>query len=476
MSTASVILEGTADREKRLVATSSVIAAIFLTSMKIVVGLLTGSLGILSEAAHSGLDLAAAAVTLFAVRVSGRPADREHTYGHGKVENLSALFETLLLLVTCVWIIYEAFQRLFFKDVHVEITIWAFVVMGISIIIDLSRSRALAIVAKKYHSQALEADALHFSTDIWSSAVVIGGLFLVRAAEWLNLPLLGKADSLAALGVAGIVVYVSLQLGRRTIAGLLDGIPGGVRDEIKNLLAALPGVQEVERVRVRRSGADAFADVVLKIGRDIALERAHEIAGRAEKAVRQILPSADVVVQVNPVRSSDEGLLTNIRLLAARHNLGAHGIRIYTARDRRSLELHLEVNDSLSVAEAHSQADAFEQELRATLPDLDRIVTHIEPAGDESAAQAADRVDAAQIAEILKGLPKELGIAFQPHGVTVHHHDDERSVSFHCVVDPKMAMIDAHTLTEKIEGALREHVPNVGRIVIHVEPPNAVDQ
>jgi cation diffusion facilitator family transporter len=476
MALVSTGAPGQADREKRLVALSSVIAAVFLTGMKIVVGILTGSLGILSEAAHSGLDLAAAAVTLFAVRVSGRPADREHTYGHGKVENLSALFEAVLLLVTCVWIIYEAIQRLFFRSVEIDINIWSFLVMSTSIIIDFSRSRALARVAKKYKSQALEADALHFSTDIWSSTVVIAGLVLVRASEWFNVPLLAKADSVAAMGVAGIVVYVSLQLGRRTVAGLLDGIPGGVRDEIIRLLSAIPDIQGVERVRVRHSGADSFADVILKIGRDTALERAHEIATRAETAVRQVLPSADVVVQVNPVQSSDEGLLTNVRLLAARHGLGAHGIRIYTSRDRRSLELHLEVDDSLSVNAAHEQADAFEKELRAALPDIEQIVTHIEPTGDESAAHQAKRVDAAQVAEVLKGLPEELGFAFHPHGVTVHHHDSENSVSFHCAVDAKMAMTDAHALTEKIEQALRAQVPNLGRVVIHVEPPNAVDE
>lgn len=465
-----------ASREKRFVALSSVIAAIFLTSMKIVVGLLTGSLGILSEAAHSGLDLVAAVVTLFAVRVSGRPADREHTYGHGKVENLSALFETVLLLVTCVWIIYEAIQRLFFKSVDVEVTIWSFLVMATSIVIDFSRSRALARVAKKYSSQALEADALHFSTDIWSSSVVIGGLVLVRAADLLNLPALAKADALAAVGVAMIVVYVSLQLGRRTVAGLLDGIPSGVRDEIIQLIGAFPEVQEVERVRVRHSGADAFADVMLKVGRDTAFERAHDIATRAEAAVREVLPGADVVVQLNPVRSADEGLLANVRLLAARHGLGAHGIRIYTARSGRSLELHLEVNDALSVDQAHTQADEFERELRAALPDIDQIVTHIEPTGDESAAHPAKRVDEQRVAEILKGLPAQLGIPFQSHGVTVHHHNGENSVSFHCAVDPKMAMIDAHSLTVQIEKTLRAELPNLGRVVIHVEPPNAVDE
>ena len=199
-----------ADREKHMVALSSVLAAVFLTAMKIVVGLLTGSLGILSEAAHSGLDLVAAAVTYFAVRVSGRPPDFEHPYGHGKIENLSALFETLLLLLTCVWIFYEAIQRLFFKNVEVETSIWAFVIMAISIGVDFTRSRALARAAKKYDSQALEADALHFSTDIWSSSVVIAGLGLVWLAENLGIEWLKHADAVAAMGVAVIVFLAQL--------------------------------------------------------------------------------------------------------------------------------------------------------------------------------------------------------------------------------------------------------------------------
>ncbi|MRR31299.1 cation transporter, partial [bacterium] len=227
-------IEATATKEKNNAALSSVIAAVGLTTFKIIVGVLTGSLGILAEAAHSGLDLVAAMVTLFAVRVSGRVADEEHTYGHGKVENLSALFETLLLLATSVWIIYEAIQRLFFKSVQVEISIWAFLVMGTSIVIDFTRSRILYAAAKKHNSQALEADALHFSTDIWSSSVVIVVLILVKISELSpKLSFLHKADAVAAMGVALIVIYVSFQLGMRTVQALLDSAPKGSEERIK---------------------------------------------------------------------------------------------------------------------------------------------------------------------------------------------------------------------------------------------------
>ena len=246
------------------------------------------------------MDLVAAIITLFAVRLSGKPPDEQHTYGHGKIENLSAMFETGLLLITCGWIIYEAIQRLFIKSVHVEASAWAFGIMILSIVVDYNRSRALSGIARKYNSQALEADALHFSTDIWSSAVVILGLVLVRLADTLNIPYLAQADAVAALVVAGIVIFVSLQLGRRTIAGLLDEIPVGLRDEVVDILKQVPGVRKVKHVRLRWSGAEAFVDVVITARKDVSFKRSHEIATHAEKAIQEYLPEAEVTVHIEP--------------------------------------------------------------------------------------------------------------------------------------------------------------------------------
>src|SRR5438309_2858713 len=209
-------------REKRTVALNSVVAAVVITTLKLIVGIATGSLGVLSEAAHSGLDLVAAVVTLFSVRVSDKPADADHQYGHGKVENFSAFIETGLLLLTCIWIVYEAFKRLFFHHVEIEPSLAAFVVMFFSMIVDYWRSRALGRIAAKYDSQALEADALHFSTDIWSRGLVVLGLLLVMIGRTYGIGWLRDADPVAALVVAGVVVYVSWRLARRTIDALLD--------------------------------------------------------------------------------------------------------------------------------------------------------------------------------------------------------------------------------------------------------------
>jgi cation diffusion facilitator family transporter len=473
MTIGSIEWQQQADREKHRAALSSVLAAIFLTLVKLVVGILTGSLGILAEVAHSGLDLVAAAVTLFAVRVSGRPADQEHTYGHGKVENLSALFETALLLVTCAWIIYEAIQRLFFKEVVVETSIWAFLVMFLAIAVDYSRSRLLYRVAKKYDSQALEADALHFSTDIWSSSVVIAGLALVALSNWLGIPWLAKADSVAAIGVAGIVIWVSLQLGSRTVMALLDGVPASERDAVLRAVR-VPGVVEVKQVRVRRSGPEAFADVRLTISRDVSFERTHDIAAAAEAAVQKILPGADVVVQVEPVRADHEGWVTTTRLLAARHGLGAHGIRIYDlGKGGHSVELHLEVSDDLSLDAAHAEATAFEQALREAIPSITQVITHIEPTGDAIARRESTAMDEANVRRVVENLSEDTGFRCHPHDVTVRRAGGELQVTFHCTMEADTPITDAHALTEQVESALRSQVPHLGRVVIHVEPTGA---
>ena len=290
-----------AEREKKSAASSSVYAALALTGFKLVVGLLTNSLGILAEAAHSGLDLVAALVTFVAVSYSGKPADLGHQYGHGKIENLSALFESLLLLVTCVWIIYESVQRLFVKSVEVDVSFLAFLVMAVSIVIDYSRSRILYKAARKHNSQALEADALHFSTDIWSSSVVIVGLVAVRLAQLFpGFALLGNADALAAFLVALIVIYVSLQLGARTVQGLLDHAPKGLREEIVRTIGTIPGIRECHKVRVRMSGAGIFVDLHIVVDAGQSLEGAHELTKEAEESVKRLARDADVTIHVDP--------------------------------------------------------------------------------------------------------------------------------------------------------------------------------
>ena len=298
-----------AQKEKSAAALSSVIAAIGLTIFKIIVGVATNSLGILAEAAHSGLDLMAAIMTFFAVRVADKPADKRHPFGHGKVENVSALFETLLLLATSGWIIYEALHRLNAPETHVEVSIWSFIVMGTSIVIDVSRSRMLYAAAKKHNSQALEADALHFSTDIWSSSVVILGLILVLIARWFpNLAFLEKGDAVAALVVAAIVIFVSGELGIRSIQSLLDAAPkNGERDRIIKEISKMEDIADVHAVRIRSSGAGWFVDMHVTMNGRLSLKRSHAMTEVIEKKVQKILPGSDVTVHVEPLEKAEIG-------------------------------------------------------------------------------------------------------------------------------------------------------------------------
>lgn len=301
MEIAGSVSTESAQREKSWAAGSSVVAAVGLTGFKIVIGIATGSLGILAEAAHSGLDLVAAVMTFLAIRISGKPADRNHPYGHGKVENLSALFETLLLLITCAWIIYSAVDRLMAHSVEIEVTFWSFAVMATSIIVDASRSRILYRAAKRYNSQALEADALHFSTDIWSSGVVILGLAGVKASEWWpSLGALRYADAVAAIIVAFIVIYVSVKLGFRTVEALTDTIAPGLEEKVTSAVEVLPGVMNCHNVRVRYSGPHAFVDIHVLVDGEQTLRAAHDLTEEIERAIQRVLPDADVTVHPEP--------------------------------------------------------------------------------------------------------------------------------------------------------------------------------
>lgn len=282
-----------AEKEKKRVALISVFAAIFLTGSKLLIGILTGSLGILSEALHSGLDMVAAVITYFSVRISDKPADMRHHYGHGKVENFSALMETILLLITCVWIVYEAMNRLISGNTHIEISVWSYVVVVSSIVIDVTRSRALAKVAKKHNSQALEADALHFSTDIWSSAVVLFGLICAQFGFFF-------ADSVAALVVALIVLLVSYKLGKKAIDVLLDKAPAHHMAIVEEALEATPEVKRYHNLRIRAAGADTFIKVNIHLDPDLSLKQVHEICDAIEKDISSKIVRSEVFIHAEP--------------------------------------------------------------------------------------------------------------------------------------------------------------------------------
>jgi cation diffusion facilitator family transporter len=456
-------------REKRAVAGNSVLAALVITGLKIVVGVLTQSLGILSEAAHSGLDLVAALVTFFSVRVSDKPADADHQYGHGKVESFSAFIETGLLLLTCVWIVYEAGKRLFFHNVEIEPSPAAFVVMFLSIAVDSWRSRALGKMATKYDSQALEADALHFSTDIWSSAVVILGLALVWAGRAYRVEWMRQADPIAALFVAGVVVTVSWRLARRTIDALVDAAPAGVRNQIMERIESVDGVLEVERVRIRKSGSRYFADVSLGLARNFTFQRSEQVSETVTARVREILPDADVMVHSAPRARHAENIFDRLRGVAARHNFNVHDISVQDLAGELHVEQHLELDERLSMKEAHDEVTRVEAEMRSEIPEIATILTHIEsePATIETGEQI---VLEPGLEQRMRNVVKEFPEVMDVHDFQFKRIRNRLYVSCHCTLPDDMPLSQVHDVQTGLETRFKQDAPQLFRVLIHPEP------
>jgi len=455
--------------EKRGVAGNSVLAALAVTTFKIAVGISTGSLGILSEAAHSGLDLLAAIITFLSVRVSDKPADSQHQYGHGKVENFSAFIETGLLLLTCVWIVYEAVRRLFFHHADVEPSLAAFVVMFVSMAVDFWRSRALGKIASKYDSQALEADALHFSTDIWSSAVVVLGLLLVLLGGKYKVSWLAAADPVAALVVAVIVVYVSSRLARRTIDALLDAAPGEERAKITDAIGKVDGLLEVDRVRIRRAGNRYFADVTIGLARNVTFQRSEQISDAVTDAVHQVLPGADVVVHSTPRAVNTENIFDRVRAVATRRNLNVHDVSVQDLGGRLHVEQHLELDERLSLKDAHDQVTMLEAEIREDVPEIFSILTHIE--SEPATIETGDEiVRDAELEHRLRQVADEFSEVLDMHDVEMKRVGGRLYVSCHCTMSDELPLSRVHDISTELEIRFKQKAPELFRVLIHPEP------
>lgn len=451
-------------REKKNVALSSVIAAVFLTLLKLVVGLQTNSLGILSEAAHSGLDLIAAALTYLAVRIADRPPDREHHYGHGKIENVSALLQTILLFITCAWIIWEAVHRLATHESHVEATVWSFLVMLIAIVVDIGRSRALARIARKHHSQALEADALHFSSDVWSSSVVILGLVFVS----LGYPVV---DAIAAIGVALLVLFVSYRLGRRTIDALMDRVPEGLYDRVMDAIRNVQGVEEVRSIRLRPSGARVFVDAVVAIRRTTPFERAHTIIDAVEGAVHALMPSIDVVIHPEPYESQDETMADKIRMIVIGKGLRApHNLEVHNTNGRYHIDFDLEYQQGKSFTEAHEISSEIEKEIRQTVPSVETVTIHME----EYQPSESEFVDVTESeSSLLQSIRTQVGQYAENitcSEVRLLKAGNKFNLTLTCQVEKTKTLEEVHRTISEIESMLYATFPQIRRITIHAEP------
>jgi cation diffusion facilitator family transporter len=451
--------------EKERAAAGSIAASAGLTIAKAVIGLLTGSLAILSEAAHSLVDLAATVLTYFAVRVSGKPADAEHQFGHGKVESVSALAEAAVLFVLAAVVIFEAAQRLFGDHPNtVEATPAAFAIIVVSVVVDFFRARTLGRVAAATSSQALEADALHFSSDMWSSIAVLIGLAGV-ALGYL------RADAAAALIVAVFICIAGWRLGRRTIDTLTDTAPAGVSERVTAIAHRVPGVVTVERVRARPAGAVLFIELSVGLSRTLPLDRVAAIKERLAREVRAEFSEAEVTIITEPRALDDETVRERVMLIARNSGLAVHHIAVQALAEHLSVSVDLEVEGTLALAAAHDIASQLEESIREELGPEVEVETHIEPlpalllAGRDAAP--------ARVAEIrgaLTAITTEITGLGETHDVRVRETTDGEIVNFHCQVDPTLSVSAAHALVDTVERRLRRRFPAIARVIGHAEP------
>jgi cation diffusion facilitator family transporter len=450
---------------KERVALTSIAASGGLTIAKAAVGVLSGSLALLSEAAHSALDFAATVMTWYAVRISGKPADEEHHYGHGKVESVSALIETGLLFVLSGLVMWEAAKRLSGAEGHaVEATIWAFAVIIVSIVVDFLRARLLYRVAAETASAALEADALHFGSDMWSSIAVLIGLVAVA----LGFP---WADSAAAIIVAVFIVVAGWRLGRRTVETLTDTAPEGAAARISAIASRISGVVGIDRVRARSVGPTLFVDLVVAVSRTLPLDRVAQIKAALTQAIRAELPEAEVDVATEPRALSDETVLERVMVIARNRALAVHHITVHAIEGRLAISLDLEVDGRLSLAAAHDIADGLEAAVREELGPEVEVETHIEPLqmwGLAGRDAANERV--AAVREALTAIAANIAFVGQIHDVRVRETAEGEIVNFHCQVDPTLTVQDVHEKVDDVERALRREFPTIKRVIGHAEP------
>ncbi len=451
--------------DKERAALGSIAASASLTVAKAVVGLSTGSLAILSEAGHSLLDLSATVLTYVTVRISGKPADAEHQYGHGKVESVSALAQTALLFALGVAVIWEAVERLIGMQPHaVEATPAAFAIIAASILVDFFRARTLRRVAQQTASEALGADALHFSSDLWSSVAVLIGLGGVALGY-------ASADAAAALVVAVFICIAGWRLGRRTIDTLTDTAPVGVSERVAAIARRMPGIVGVDRVRARPAGAVLFVDLDVDVSRTLPLDRVSAIKERLARAVRDEIPRAEVTITIEPRALDDETVRERVMMIAHNRGVAIHHVAVQAISGRLSVSVDIEVDGMLPLAAAHELASGLEDAIREALGPEVEVETHIEPLPtDVLAGRDASAARIKEVGAVLAERAAEIGGLDEVHDVRVRETPEGEIVNFHCRVDPALSVRAVHDLVDAVERGLQQRFPTIRRVIGHAEP------
>lgn len=451
-------------QRKESAALISMFASAAIAVFKLIAGIMSGSLALISEAGHALIDFGATVLTWFAVRTSEKPADDEHHYGHGKIEAVAALAETGLLIGLAIYVLYEAIHRLRTGGEPVAITWPVIAVLVVSILVDFNRWRHLTKVSKETNSVALAADALHFSSDLVSSTMVLIGLGVV----YLGYPM---ADSIAAIAVALFIFVAGLRLGKRTVDTLLDAAPSGASDKVRSALENVTGIITVEHVRVRPAGSTLFVEALVSVPRLLALEHVETIKRAASEAIRAAMPEAEPTITAEPRAMDDESILERVILIAAKRRVPIHHVTVQTIGTRLSVSLDVEVDGRMSLAAAHQIATKLEAAIRADLGPETEVETHIEPLEAQGLkGKDVNEDERIMVAQDILRLARDFSLITEVHDLRVRRTEKGLVVTLHVRADPQATVSDVHTVVDQLEHAARTAQPDIARIITHAEP------
>jgi cation diffusion facilitator family transporter len=441
---------------QRRTALVSVGAAAALAAIKLGAGVASGSLGLVSEALHSGTDLVAAVLTFFAIGVAGRPADRAHQYGHGKAEHLAALGEAAVLALVSVAVAALAVARLTgAAESEVDTAWWLFAVVAVVLAIDLSRTVVSWRAARRYGSEALLSNALHFGSDLAGTLAVLAGL----AAAAAGYP---AGDSLAALFVAGLVLLAAGRLIRRNVDVLMDRAPADVEEAARTAIGGIEPPVELERLRLRQAAGRTFADAVIAVPPDAAVGQGHAAADRVESALERTLPGIDVVVHVEPRSDAALRERAHAAALSVPRVREIHNLRLVSLDGVTELSLHLKLPGELALDEAHGVAEEVERAICRAVPEISRVQTHLEPLAEPGAGEEVNAAEiAAAVARAAAGPPRELRLLRTDRGVVA---------LVTLGLEPGTSLAEAHARASEVEERLRRERPDVADVIVHTEP------
>jgi cation diffusion facilitator family transporter len=403
-------------------------------------------------------------LTYFAVRAAGRPADEEHHYGHGKFEALAALAETGFLFALAAFVVIEAVRRLSGPEPHIDASWPVFAVLVVSIIVDITRWRALSKVSRDTKSDALAADALHFSSDFIASTLVLLGLIAARYGY-------PQGDTFAAFGVAGFIAIAGFRLARRTIDTLLDRAPQGMADRLERIIGRVPGVESIEHIKLRAAGAEILGEVDIGVARTSSIERVSAIREAVRDAAGRAFPDSNLTVTATPLALDDETLLQRVLLVSARRRLPVHHVTVQEIGGRRSVSFDLELDGRMPHGKAHEIATDLENALEKELGGSIEVESHIEPLQMQELPGHDIRPAVAEhILSALQRRAAEGGTISNVHNLRVRETPVGLVVNYHCRVDPKLPVLAVHEAVDELDHKLRSDIPGVARVVGHAEP------